>query len=238
VRAWPELKVAGWAQPRRTSKPTHVHEIEGVLDVVDLGVAEGDKEAIGDKLDVLAHERGVHSDEGDGEGLGEEFLLNLDGLLDDHLDGVGVRATLEVREHEAGEIGVKSFVARDELVGEGESGHEATLLEPEDGGEGSCSAGTVSSGFTRICMQDRSESKRTREEDALDSGESDEALSEDGAVVRDPLESPLGLLLDAGDCSRRSEVSNDDANAMSEGRRRVLVSMAWKSLVRSLGSRT
>lgn len=109
-----------------------VHEVEGVLDVVDFGVAEGDEEAVGDKLDVLAHEGGVHSDEGDGESLGEELLLNLDGLANDHLDGVGMRATLEVGEHEAGEVGVKSLVTRDELVGEGESGHKSTLLEPED----------------------------------------------------------------------------------------------------------
>jgi hypothetical protein len=30
---------------------------------------------------------------------------------------------------------VKTLVSRDELVGEGESGHESSLLEPEDGSE-------------------------------------------------------------------------------------------------------
>jgi hypothetical protein len=41
----------------------HVHEIEGIRDIVDLFVAESDEETIGDELDVLAHEGGVHADE-------------------------------------------------------------------------------------------------------------------------------------------------------------------------------
>ena len=41
----------------------HVHEVEGVRHVVHLRVAERDEEAIGDKLDVLAHECRVHADE-------------------------------------------------------------------------------------------------------------------------------------------------------------------------------
>jgi hypothetical protein len=43
---------------------------------------------------------------------------------------------------------VKTLVSGDELIGEGESRHEAALLEPEDGGKGA------------------------REEDSLHSGES------------------------------------------------------------------
>nr|CAD1826466.1 unnamed protein product [Ananas comosus var. bracteatus] len=54
---------------------------------------------------------------------------------------------------EASEVAVEALVAGDELVGEGEPGHEATLLEPEDGSAG---AG----------------------EEALDAGEGDEALGE------------------------------------------------------------
>jgi hypothetical protein len=55
---------------------------------------------------------------------------------------------------------VKALVPGDELVGEGEPGHEAALLEPVDGAEG---AG---------------------EEDALDARERDEALGEVGGAVR------------------------------------------------------
>jgi hypothetical protein len=66
---------------------------------------------------------------------GEELLLNLDCLLDDLIDGLGVGPSAEVREEEAGKVGVETLITRDELVGEGESGHETALLEPEDGGE-------------------------------------------------------------------------------------------------------
>jgi len=64
---------------------------------------------------------------------------------------------------------VKSLVSGDELVGEGEARHEATLLEPEDGGKG---AG---------------------EKDALYGGKRDEAGAKANVVV-DPLEGPGSLL--------------------------------------------
>lgn len=71
----------------------------------------------------------------------------------------------------AGEVGVQALVPRDELVGEGESGHQRALLEPEDGAEGA------------------------REEDALHCGEGDQPLVE-GALVVHPLHGPLRLLAD------------------------------------------
>ena len=55
--------------------------------------------------------------------------------------------------------------------------HESSLLHPEDGGE------------------------RAREEDALDGGESDDALGVGGVVSVDPRQSPVGLLLDG--CGQR-----------------------------------
>ena len=82
-------------------------------------------------------------------------------------------------EEQAGEVGVHAFVAGDELVGEGESGHEAAFLEPEDGGEGAA------------------------EEDAFDRGEGDEALRKSGVLICYPFESPVGLFSDAGDCDTR-----------------------------------
>ena len=68
-----------------------------------------------------------------------------------------------------------ALVTADELVGEREARHEATLLEPEDGREGA------------------------REEDTLDGGERDEALGKARPLVCDPAEGPVSLLLDAGD---------------------------------------
>jgi hypothetical protein len=38
-----------------------------------------------------------------------------------------------VGEEETSEIGVQSLVPRDQLVGEGQTGHQTTLLQPEDG---------------------------------------------------------------------------------------------------------
>ena len=78
-------------------------------------------------------------------------------------------------EEQAGEIGVHAFVAGDELVGEGETGHETAFFEPEDGGEGAA------------------------EEDSFDGGEGDEALGEGGVFVGDPFEGPVGFFADAGD---------------------------------------
>jgi len=111
----------------------------------------------------------------------EELLLDLDRLLDDPLNGLRVGSSSEVSEEEASKVGVKTLIPRDELIGEGETGHETSLLEPEDRGE------------------------RAGEEDSFDGGEGDESLSEGRSLVADPLESPLGLLLDAGDSIYRLE---------------------------------
>ncbi len=43
--------------------------------------------------------------------------------------------SVEQRIEVAAEVAVQALVARDEFVGEGEPGHEAALLEPEDGAE-------------------------------------------------------------------------------------------------------
>ena len=102
-------------------------------------------------------------------------MLDRDGLGDDLLHGLLGRLVVEVREEEAGEVGVKTLVPRDEFVGEGEAGHEAALLEPEDRGEG---AG---------------------EEDTLDGSERHQSLCECGALILDPADGPVGLLADTRD---------------------------------------
>ena len=108
-----------------------------------------------------------------GECISQELLFNGDGICDNLLDGVWVRAAMEVSEEQASETGVHGFVTADELVAEGQFRHETTLLDPEDRREG---AG---------------------EEDAFDGGKSNETLGEGRAPVRDPSESPVSLLLDA-----------------------------------------
>ena len=100
-------------------------------------------------------------------------MLDSDSLGDDLADESSRGLVLEVRVEEAGEVGVHTLVTRDELVGEGKTGHETTLLEPEDGSEGA------------------------REEDTLDGGESNQAAAKCRVLVADPLEGSVGLSLDA-----------------------------------------
>jgi hypothetical protein len=59
-------------------------------------------------------------------------LLNLDSIGDDVFDSIGVGTTFEVAEQQASKVGVHTLVAADELVQEGETGHQDPLLEPED----------------------------------------------------------------------------------------------------------
>jgi hypothetical protein len=146
-----------------------LHEVEGVGRLVHLLVAKGDKKTVGDELNVLLHEVGVHAEEGARQGLSKELLLNGDGIGDDVLNDLLVGTTLEVGVEKAGEVGVKTLVTRDKLVGEGQARHETTLLQPENGGKGAA------------------------EEDALDGGKSNETLGKRRLLVRDPLKGPLSL---------------------------------------------
>jgi hypothetical protein len=84
-----------------------------------------------------------------------------------------VRATLEVVKEQASKIDVHTFITADELVVERKSRRQTALLQPEDG------------------------RKRTREEDAFDGSEGDQALTEGGTLIRYPLECPVSLALDA-----------------------------------------
>jgi hypothetical protein len=165
------LKEVGLASQRNV-----LHEVEGVGRVVVLGVAESQEQTVGDELNVLTHERGVHAEQSARQRVAKEFLLDLNGLGDDGEDRLLAGAVVEEREEEAGEVGVHALVAGDELVREGKTGHETALLEPEDGREG------------------------TAEEDTLDGGECDETVGEGGVLVGDPSQSPIGLLADAWDC--------------------------------------
>jgi hypothetical protein len=150
-----------------------LHPVEGVGGVVHLPAPERHEQAVGDELDVLAHEGAVHADERDGERVADELALDVDGVGDDLADAGLVELAAEEVVEEAGEVAVQALVAGDELVGEGEARHEAALLEPEDGAEGA------------------------REEDALNAGEGDEALGEALAAV-DPAHGPVGLAADGG----------------------------------------
>lgn len=85
--------------------------------------------------------------------------------------------------------GVKELDRETATYRESQSRHESTLLEPEDRGE------------------------RSREEDSLDGGESDETFSKDRSLITDPLERPVGLLLDAGNWNERGNVSDSSSRS-------------------------
>lgn len=82
---------------------------------------------------------------------------------------------------------MKTLVTRDEFVGEGQTGHQATLLQPEDRSEG------------------------TAEKDALDSRKCNETLSERGLLVGDPPKGPIGLLPNARDWNSGVSIIEDPA---------------------------
>ena len=106
---------------------------------------------------------------------GQEFLLDNDSLCDNLADNLRVRPPLKMQEEETHEVGVLTLLMADGLVIEGEARYKTMLLEPEDGRKG---AG---------------------EENTLDSGESDKMLCERRFHIRDPVECPVGLLLDTWD---------------------------------------
>lgn len=150
-----------------------LHEVEWVGRFVELLVAERKKQPVGDELNVLLHQVGVHAEQRTGKCLGQELLLNANSLGNDVLDGLLAWAVFKVREEEAGEVSVETLVAGNELVREGKASHEATLLKPENGREGA------------------------REENTLNGSEGNETLGEGRILVLDPPDSPIGLLLDA-----------------------------------------
>lgn len=157
------------------SKRDVLHEVKGVRGVVDLGVAQSEQQTVSNELNVLAHELSVHAKQSAWQSVAEELLFDGNSLGDDGLDRLLARAGVEKREEQAGEVGVHALVTRDELVGEGKTRHQTTLLEPEDGCE------------------------RPTEEDTLDGSECDKTVRKGGVLVRDPSQSPVGLLADAGD---------------------------------------
>ena len=87
-----------------------------------------------------------------------------------------MRPLAKVGEQETCKVSVHALVTTDKFIGESETRHETSLLEPEDG------------------------RKASREEDALNSSKSDQPFGERSPAIRNPGQSPLGFLLDTGDC--------------------------------------
>lgn len=150
-----------------------VHEVKWVGGIEVLVVAKSDQETVGDELNVLAHQVGVHAKKSARKSVSQELLLNGDSFHDNVLHNLRVGAVVQVREEQASKVSVETLITRDKLVGECKTGHQATLLQPEDRGEGS------------------------GEEDTLNSGEGHETLTEGRLLILDPADSPVSLLTNA-----------------------------------------
>ena len=148
-----------------------LHEGERVGCRVCLGVTQLQEETIRHELNVLRHELRVHPNEVARERLGNELLLDLHCVADNLVRLLLGQLPHNLTVQKAGKVSMQPLVARDELITQGETRHEAALLEPEDSTE--CSA----------------------EEDALNSSKGEEAGGHGRLLVGNPLQSPLGLLL-------------------------------------------
>mmetsp|Transcript_23987 Transcript_23987/g.61075 ORF Transcript_23987/g.61075 Transcript_23987/m.61075 type:complete len:309 (-) Transcript_23987:646-1572(-) len=114
----------------------HLHPVKGVGHAPQLLVAKRQQQPVGHKLDVLAHEVGVDAHQAARKRLGAELELQLHRLGHDGKHLLLRQLALQVAVQRARKVGVQALVTGDELVGEGEAGHQAALLEPEDGAEG------------------------------------------------------------------------------------------------------
>lgn len=150
-----------------------VHEVEGVGGIVEFLVSKSNEESVGNKLDVLAHEFGIHAEKSTRKCIRQKLLFDADCLGNDSLDSSGVWAVVEVGEQETGEVSVETFITGDEFVREGKARHKTTLLQPEDGG------------------------KRAAEEDTFDGSEGNETLGKGGILILNPPDGPIGFFADA-----------------------------------------
>lgn len=149
------------------------HPFERVFGVVVLFDAERNEEAVCAELDVLAHRFRVHADEFDGESIADEVLFDGDGGSDNFSHFRLGQLVLELGVEEAGKVAVQSFVSGNQFVREAESGHETSLLEPEDGAE------------------------RSGEKNAFDGREGDETFGERSPARVAPSQCPRRFVSDA-----------------------------------------
>ncbi|KAH3660013.1 hypothetical protein OGAPHI_007218 [Ogataea philodendri] len=152
-----------------------LHEVKWIGDIVVLLATQGKQQSISNKLDVLTHQSTVHSEQVDWQSIGEVSLFDVNSLGDDLENNVIVRGVVQVREKQTCKVGVQSFVSADQLVGEGQTWHQTSLLKPED------------------------RSERTREENTLNGSKCNKSFSKQSLLIVDPSHGPLGLFFDTWD---------------------------------------
>ena len=90
--------------------------VEWVCRIVVFLIAECKQETVGDEFDVLFHEFCIDSQQWTRQTVSQKSLLNCDGFGDDVLDGLLAGAFAEMAVEETGEVGVETFVSRNEFV--------------------------------------------------------------------------------------------------------------------------
>ena len=137
-----------------TLQGDHIHPLEGVLNVVVLGYSELEKKSIGNEFDVLVHQSRIHTDELNWQRISDEMTFNLDSFRDNFKDSLIGQFVVEMLVQKAGEVGMHTFVSRDQFVGECETGHQSSLLDPED-----CAEATREENSFNSCERNDSLSK-------------------------------------------------------------------------------
>lgn len=125
-------------------------------------------------MNILLHQGRIHTNQFNGKRFSHELLLDLNCVGHDLKNGLVREFVLKMLIDEASEVSVHTLVSADKFVGEGESWHKSSLLQPENGTETS------------------------REENSLNTGKGNYSFGK-GIVGTDPTKSPLSLLCDRVD---------------------------------------
>lgn len=103
-----------------------------------------------------------------------EALLDLDGLFDDGLHGRPGGLVLQGVEKLTCKVAVQPLVPADHLVAERQPGHQAPLLEPEDGAEASREEYSLGQESRKGARKTEGEGRRERGKEGEEGGRRDE----------------------------------------------------------------
>lgn len=109
------------------------------------------------------------------------MLFNLHGFTNDVMRLLLGELVLQLLVQQTRKLGVEPLITGNQEIALTQTGHQATLLEPEDGAEG------------------------TAEEDALHNRKGEQTGRKTRVFVLNPLKRPIGLLLDGGNRLNRLE---------------------------------
>jgi hypothetical protein len=153
------------------------HPLKGtLLDFVNFRESQFDEKAIGNLAYVVLHGRRIHANKSNGQSITDKGALGIDALLHNLAYAILSRSLFgsQFAKETAGKIPMETFVASNELIGLAKTIHkEASLFHVKDARKG------------------------TAKGDAFDACKGNESFAKARMLARGPLESPVGLGLDA-----------------------------------------